>query len=163
MKKLIITLLLLSINLMASIDKNVENKIESDARTIYQKSRDQKDYIQEQTEAYKNILQKLNNSKLSDKDQKEIIYRLSKMYGGNYVKQNSVVQDEIFSYNKVEQKSSEIFSKLDSENVPLELLNGFKLQAKKLYPDNSLNQKKYIDGSIENYSLIIKYLKENKK
>ena len=57
----------------------------------------------------------------------------------------------------------ELAKEIASSKVPAEVVEIFKESAAKLYPDNYVGQKAYINAAMEDYFKIIDFVKKNKK
>jgi len=117
------------------------------------------------------IINRLDNSGIPEVDKQTIIKRLEAMYGSNYPKQLSRVNDEINDYkglvnrireeqNAVQQKTQaenakskeEIKSILNSSSIPKTDLDRIKQNAEEEYPNDYTLQKAYIKGAIKTYN-----------
>lgn len=141
------------------------------------------EFVSEQKNAYRNIYKELDESGLSNSEKEKILYKLGKNYPNNFVKQNIKLLEEVSIYkenkNKVEKKvdekidyiisnkkinelekgqnikaKAEIEELVKSDSIPKEIMNHFEKEAKKLYPGNFYEQKKYLESSISNYHFI---------
>ena len=173
MKKLILmSCLIVSFASFAGINDlpdNVERNIRS-AVSSYSGSerRENYDYYKD---SYLEMINRLDNSGIPEVDKQTIIKRLEAMYGGNYPKQLSRVNDEINDYkglvnrireeqNAVQQRTEaenqkskeEINSILSSSSIPKADLDKIEQNAKAEYPDNYTLQKAYIKGAIKTYN-----------
>lgn len=173
MKKIIlVSCLIVSFASFAGINDlpdNVEKNIRS-AVSIYSGSerRENYDYYKD---SYLEMINRLDNSGIPEVDKQTIIKRLEAMYGANYPKQLSRVNDEINDYkglvnrireeqNAVQQKTEaenqkskeEIKSILSSSSIPKADLDKIEQNAKAEYPDDYTLQKAYIKGAIKTYN-----------
>ena len=173
MKKLILmSCLIVSFASFAGINDlpdNVERNIRS-AVSSYSGSerRENYDYYKD---SYLEMINRLDNSGIPEVDKQTIIKRLEAMYGGNYPKQLSRVNDEINDYkglvnrireeqNAVQQKTEEqnkkskeeINSILNSSSIPKADLDRIEQNAKEEYPNDYTLQKAYIKGAIKTYN-----------
>ena len=117
------------------------------------------------------MINRLDNSGIPEVDKQTIIKRLEAMYGGNYPKQLSRVNDEINDYkglvnrireeqNAVQQRTEaenqkskeEINSILSSSSIPKADLDKIEQNAKAEYPNDYTLQKAYIKGAIKTYN-----------
>ena len=173
MKKLIlISCLLVSFASFAGMNDlpdNVERNIRS-AVSSYSGSerRENYDYYKD---SYLEMISRLDNSGIPEVDKQVIIKRLEAMYGGNYPKQLSRINDEINDYkglvnrireeqNAVQQRTEaenqkskeEINSILSSSSIPKADLDKIEQNAKEEYPNDYTLQKAYIKGAIKTYN-----------
>ena len=173
MKKLIlISCLLVSFASFAGINDlpdNVERNIRS-AVSSYSGSERRENYDWYK-DSYLEMINRLDNSGIPEVDKQTIIKRLEAMYGGNYPKQLSRINDEINDYkglvnrireeqNAVQQKTEEqnkkskeeINSILSSSSIPKADLDKIEQNAKAEYPNDYTLQKAYIKGAIKTYN-----------
>ena len=173
MKKLIlISCLLVSFASFAGMNDlpdNVERNIRS-AVSTYSGSEKRENYNYYK-DSYLEMINRLDNSGIPEVDKQTIIKRLEAMYGANYPKQLSRVNDEINDYkglvnrireeqNAVQQKTQaenakskeEIQSILNSSSIPKTDLNRIKQNAEEEYPNDYTLQKAYIKGAIKTYN-----------
>ena len=173
MKKLIlISCLLVSFASFAGMNDlpdNVERNIRS-AVSSYSGSERRENYDWYK-DSYLEMVERLDKSGIPETDKKTIIKRLEAMYGGNYPKQLSRVNDEINDYkglvnrireeqNAVQQKTEEqnkkskeeINSILNSSSIPKADLDKIEQNAKAEYPNDYTLQKAYIKGAIKTYN-----------
>ena len=173
MKKLILmSCLIVSFASFAGINDlpdNVERNIRS-AVSSYSGSerRENYDYYKD---SYLEMISRLDNSGIPEVDKQTIIKRLEAMYGANYPKQLSRVNDEINDYkglvnrireeqNAVQQRTEaenqkskeEINSILSSSSIPKADLDKIEQNAKAEYPNDYTLQKAYIKGAIKTYN-----------
>ena len=173
MKKLIlIPCLLLSIvsfgagkNLPDNVEKNIRSAVSTYSGA---ERRENYDYYKD---SYLEMISRLDNSGIPEVDKQVIIKRLEAMYGGNYPKQLSRINDEINDYkglvnrireeqNAVQQKTEEqnkkskeeINSILNSSSIPKADLDRIEQNAKEEYPNDYTLQKAYIKGAIKTYN-----------
>lgn len=144
------------------IPREIKKKIEKTANFMYE-GNEKKNYIKWQVDSYERLHQEIQKSTLKDEEKQEIIYNLEKMYADDYAKQYSKLKDEIekkvFIDKKAEVKAQKIkIEKL--ETISETIMKRFESEAKRLYPKNDKEQKKYIDSSIENYKFIIQEIKK---
>jgi len=173
MKKLIlIPCLLLSIVSFGAgkdLPDNVEKNIRSAVSTYSgAERRENYDYYKD---SYLEMISRLDNSGIPEVDKQVIIKRLEAMYGGNYPKQLSRINDEINDYkglvnrireeqNAIQQKTEEqnkkskeeINSILNSSSIPKADLDRIEQNAKEEYPNDYTLQKAYIKGAIKTYN-----------
>ena len=173
MKKLILmSCLIVSFASFAGINDlpdNVERNIRS-AVSSYSGSERRENYDWYK-DSYLEMINRLDNSGIPEVDKQTIIKRLEAMYGGNYPKQLSRVNDEINDYkglvnrireeqNAVQQKTEEqnkkskeeINSILNSSSIPKADLDRIEQNAKEEYPNDYTLQKAYIKGAIKTYN-----------
>ena len=173
MKKLILmSCLIVSFASLAGINDlpdNVERNIRS-AVSSYSGSERRENYDWYK-DSYLEMINRLDNSGIPEVDKQTIIKRLEAMYGGNYPKQLSRVNDEINDYkglvnrireeqNAVQQKTEaenqkskeEIKSILSSSSIPKADLDKIEQNAKAEYPNDYTLQKAYIKGAIKTYN-----------
>ena len=173
MKKLILmSCLIVSFASFAGINDlsdNVERNIRS-AVSSYSGSERRENYDWYK-DSYLEMINRLDNSGIPEVDKQTIIKRLEAMYGANYPKQLSRVNDEINDYkglvnrireeqNAVQQKTEaenqkskeEIKSILSSSSIPKADLDKIEQNAKAEYPDDYTLQKAYIKGAIKTYN-----------
>ena len=173
MKKIIlISCLLISIISFGAgkdLPENIEKNIRSAVSTYSgAEKRENYDYYKD---SYLEMISRLDNSGIPEVDKQTIIKRLEAMYGANYPKQLSRVNDEINDYkglvnrireeqNAVQQKTEaenqkskeEIKSILSSSSIPKADLDKIEQNAKAEYPDDYTLQKAYIKGAIKTYN-----------
>ena len=173
MKKLILmSCLIVSFASFAGINDlpdNVERNIRS-AVSSYSGSERRENYDWYK-DSYLEMINRLDNSGIPEVDKQNIIKRLETMYGGNYPKQLSRVNDEINDYkglvnrireeqNAVQQRTEaenqkskeEINSILSSSSIPKADLDKIEQNAKAEYPNDYTLQKAYIKGAIKTYN-----------
>ena len=173
MKKIIlISSLLISMASFAGVKDlpdNVENNIRS-AVSTYSGSERRENYNWYK-DSYLEMVERLDKSGIPETDKQIIMKRLEAMYGANYPKQLSRVNDEINDYkglvnrireeqNAVQQKiqsenaksKEEIKSILSSSSIPKEALDKIEQNAKAEYPNDYTLQKAYIKGAIKTYN-----------
>ena len=173
MKKIIlVSCLIVSFASFAGINDlpdNVEKNIRSAVSTYSgSERRENYDYYKD---SYLEMINRLDNSGIPEVDKQTIIKRLEAMYGANYPKQLSRVNDEINDYkglvnrireeqNAVQQKTEaenqkskeEIKSILSSSSIPKADLDKIEQNAKAEYPNDYTLQKAYIKGAIKTYN-----------
>ena len=173
MKKIIlISCLLISIISFGAgkdLPENIEKNIRSAVSTYSgAEKRENYDYYKD---SYLEMINRLDNSGIPEVDKQTIIKRLEAMYGSNYPKQLSRVNDEINDYkglvnrireeqNAVQQKTEaenqkskeEIKSILSSSSIPKADLDKIEQNAKAEYPNDYTLQKAYIKGAIKTYN-----------
>ena len=173
MKKLIlISCLLVSFASFAGMNDlpdNVERNIRS-AVSTYSGSEKRENYDWYK-DSYLEMVKRLDKSGIPETDKQIIMKRLEAMYGANYPKQLSRVNDEINDYkglvnrireeqNAVQQKTQaenakskeEIKSILSSSSIPKADLDKIEQNAKAEYPKDYTLQKAYIKGAIKTYN-----------
>ena len=173
MKKIIlISSLLISMASFAGVKDlpdNVENNIRS-AVSTYSGSERRENYNWYK-DSYLEMVERLDKSGIPETDKQIIMKRLEAMYGANYPKQLSRVNDEINDYkglvnrireeqNAVQQKTEaenqkskeEIKSILSSSSIPKADLDKIEQNAKAEYPNDYTLQKAYIKGAIKTYN-----------
>ena len=173
MKKLILmSCLIVSFASFAGINDlpdNVERNIRS-AVSSYSGSERRENYDWYK-DSYLEMINRLDSSGIPEVDKQTIIKRLEAMYGGNYPKQLSRVNDEINDYkglvnrireeqNAIQQKTQaentkskeEINSILSSSSIPKADLDKIEQNAKAEYPNDYTLQKAYIKGAIKTYN-----------
>ena len=173
MKKIIlISSLLISMASFAAgkdLPENIEKNIRSAVSTYSgAEKRENYDYYKD---SYLEMISRLDNSGIPEVDKQTIIKRLEAMYGANYPKQLSRVNDEINDYkglvnrireeqNAVQQRTEaenqkskeEINSILSSSSIPKADLDKIEQNAKAEYPNDYTLQKAYIKGAIKTYN-----------
>lgn len=121
-------------------------------------------------DSYIDMMERLNKSGIPEQDRQVIIRRLSAMYGANYPKQLSRVNDEIADYqnlvNRIREEQVASKQKVEAENnkskneiqqllvsadIPKNELDKIQADAKEEYPDNFTLQKAFIKGAIKIY------------
>ena len=151
------------------VPDNVERNIRS-AVSSYSGSERRENYDWYK-DSYLEMINRLDNSGIPEVDKQTIIKRLEAMYGGNYPKQLSRVNDEINDYkglvnrireeqNAVQQRTEaenqkskeEINSILSSSSIPKADLDKIEQNAKAEYPNDYTLQKAYIKGAIKTYN-----------
>ena len=173
MKKIILmSCLIVSFLSFAGINDlpdNVERNIRSAVSTYSgAERRENYDWYKD---SYLEMVKKLDKSGILETDKQIIMKRLEAMYGANYPKQLSRVNDEINDYkglvnrireeqNAVQQKTEaenqkskeEIKSILSSSSIPKADLDKIEQNAKAEYPNDYTLQKAYIKGAIKTYN-----------
>jgi len=173
MKKVIlISCLLISIISFGAgkdLPENVEKNIRSAVSTY--SGAERRDNYNWYKDSYLEMVERLDKSGIPETDKQMIIKRLEAMYGGNYPKQLSRVNDEINDYkglvsrireeqNAIQQKTEaqnkkskeEINSILSSSSIPKADLNKIEQNAKAEYPNDYTLQKAYIKGATQTYN-----------
>lgn len=166
MKKILLGLFIIgSFNSFASekMSENTLDNIRKEAYTFYNGSEAQ-DYIRWQVSSYNKMYKKLDSSNLTKEQKDSIVERLKGMYRSNYIKQNSVVDNEIARYseintkveenNKLAEKNIEIIKK--NNIIPEKILKTVIEESKSKYPNNYEKQQSYLEGFVENYNLLKK-------
>ncbi len=183
-KAVILGLIALNISVFAAIKQEVPEDIE---KAIIRESQsfegsDRISFRRWQTESYLKMEKMGAESGIPAVEFDRIKQRLRQMYGSNFVKQYQVLPSEIANYNelvervKVETLKSAVVTEeknnaakeqmakeIASSKVPAEVVEIFKESAAKLYPDNYVGQKTYINAAMEDYFKIIDFVKKNKK
>jgi len=183
-KAVILGLIALNISVFAAIKQEVPEDIE---KAIIRESQsfegsDRISFRRWQTESYLKMEKMGAESGIPAVEFDRIKQRLRQMYGSNFVKQYQVLPSEIANYNelvervKVETLKSAVVTEeknnaakeqmakeIASSKVPAEVVEIFKESAAKLYPDNYVGQKAYINAAMEDYFKIIDFVKKNKK
>ena len=173
MKKIILmSCLIVSFLSFAGINDlpdNVEKKIRSAVSTFSGSER--RENYSWYKDSYLEMVKRLDKSGIPETDKQIIMKRLEAMYGANYPKQLSRVNDEINDYkglvnrireeqNAVQQKTEaenqkskeEIKSILSSSSIPKADLDKIEQNAKAEYPNDYTLQKAYIKGAIKTYN-----------
>ena len=173
MKKIIlVSCLIVSFASFAGINDlpdNVEKKIRSAVSTFSGSER--RENYSWYKDSYLEMIERLDKSGIPETDKQIIMKRLEAMYGANYPKQLSRVNDEINDYkglvnrireeqNAVQQKTEaenqkskeEIKSILSSSSIPKADLDKIEQNAKAEYPNDYTLQKAYIKGAIKTYN-----------
>ena len=173
MKKLILmSCLIVSFASFAGINDlpdNVERNIRS-AVSSYSGSERRENYDWYK-DSYLEMINRLDSSGIPEVDKQTIIKRLEAMYGGNYPKQLSRVNDEINDYkglvNRIREEQSAVQQKTEAENqkskeeiksilssspIPKADLDKIEQNAKAEYPNDYTLQKAYIKGAIQTYN-----------
>ena len=173
MKKLILmSCLIVSFASFAGINDlpdNVERNIRS-AVSSYSGSERRENYDWYK-DSYLEMINRLDSSGIPEVDKQTIIKRLEAMYGGNYPKQLSRVNDEINDYkglvNRIREEQSAVQQKTEAENqkskeeinsilssssIPKVDLDKIEQNAKAEYPNDYTLQKAYIKGAIKTYN-----------
>lgn len=183
-KAVILGLIALNISVFAAIKQEVPEDIE---KAIIRESQsfegsDRISFRRWQTESYLKMEKMGAESGIPAVEFDRIKQRLRQMYGSNFVKQYQVLPSEIANYNelvervKVETLKSAVVTEeknnaakeqmakeIASSKVPAEVVEIFRESAAKLYPDNYVGQKAYINAAMEDYFKIIDFVKKNKK
>ena len=173
MKKLILMSCLIvsiiSFGAGKDLPENIEKNIRSAVSTYSgAERRENYDWYKD---SYLEMINRLDNSEIPEVDKQTIIKRLEAMYGANYPKQLSRVNDEINDYkglvnrireeqNAVQQRTEaenqkskeEINSILSSSSIPKADLDKIEQNAKAEYPNDYTLQKAYIKGAIKTYN-----------
>ena len=185
MKKIIILgLIALNISAFSAINQEIPEDVE---KAIIRESQsfegsDRASFRKWQTDSYLKMEKMGEESGMPSVEFERIKQRLRKMYGSNFVKQYQVLPEEIRNYNELvervkietlknanitEEKNAlakeELAKDIASSKVPAEVVEIFKESAAKLYPDNYVGQKAYINSAMEDYFKIIEFVKSNKK
>ena len=173
MKKLILmSCLIVSFASFAGINDlpdNVERNIRS-AVSSYSGSERRENYDWYK-DSYLEMINRLDSSGIPEVDKQTIIKRLEAMYGGNYPKQLSRVNDEINDYkglvNRIREEQSAVQQRTEAENqkskeeinsilssspIPKADLDKIEQNAKAEYPNDYTLQKAYIKGAIKTYN-----------
>ena len=148
---------------------NVERNIRS-AVSSYSGSERRENYDWSK-DSYLEMINRLDSSGIPEVDKQTIIKRLEAMYGGNYPKQLSRVNDEINDYkglvNRIREEQSAVQQKTEAENqkskeeiksilssspIPKADLDKIEQNAKAEYPNDYTLQKAYIKGAIKTYN-----------
>lgn len=151
--------------------KEIKIDIAREARELYSSNSERNSYIDWQEKAYLSMNNKLEKNNIPLNEHTIILKKLKQMYGNNFVKQNIAVDAEIEMYNKINiaiKKDKEVLkqknelAKKEINIIEQKILikkNIFKKiqsNAEKKYPNDFVEQKKYIEAVIENYDLILK-------
>ena len=171
-KIILVSCLIVSFASFAGINDlpdNVERNIRSAVSTYSgAERRENYDWYKD---SYLEMVKRLDKSGIPETDKQIIMKRLEAMYGANYPKQLSRVNDEINDYkelvnrireeqNAVQQKKQaenakskeEINSILSSSSIPKTDLDKIEQNAKEEYPNDYTLQKAYIKGAIKTYN-----------
>ena len=179
-KAIILGLIALNISAFAAIKQEVPADIE---KAIIRESQsfegsDRISFRRWQTDSYLKMEKMGAESGIPAVEFDRIKQRLRQMYGSNFVKQYQVLPSEIANYNELvervkvetlksavvtEEKNNAAKEQLASSKGPAEVVEIFKESAAKLYPDNYVGQKAYINAAMEDYFKIIDFVKKNKK
>lgn len=176
MKKIILSLFLLltslSFAMSGKIKQDLPEAVEKEIRAAVsnQSGSDKREYFNWYKDSYLELMTRLENSGIPKQDADTIARRLHAMYGSNYPKQLSSVNDEIADYKnlvqrirdeqkivqqKIEEENmknkAEIREILDNSNIDVKDLKNIELNARKEFPDNYSLQKAYIKGAIQTY------------
>lgn len=183
MKKLILLgVAILSISAFGAREKvpeDVEKAITKASQTLDGSEKIR--YKNWQIDSYLKIEKMGKESGIPANEFERIKHKLTVMYGANYAKQYQVLPDEIRDYHELvervkketiknlevsEEKNSvakaEMEKNIAVSKVPTEVINIYKETAEKLYPNNYVRQKAYIDASMEEYFKIVDFIKKNK-
>lgn len=183
MKKLILLgMAILSIGAFAAreaIPEDVEKIITKSAQTLDGSEKIR--YKNWQIDSYLRMEKLGKESGIPANEFERIKHKLRVMYGVNFAKQYQVLPDEIRDYNELvervkketaknlevsEEKNNlakaEMEKNISVSKVPAEVIEIYKETAEKLYPENYVGQKVYIDASMEEYFKIIEFIKNNK-
>lgn len=183
MKKLILLgMAILSIGAFAAredIPEDVEKMIIKSSQTLDGSEKIR--YKNWQIDSYLRMEKLGKESGIPTNEFERIKHKLRVMYGANFAKQYQVLPDEIRDYNELvarvkretaknlevsEEKNSiakaEMEKNISVSQVPAEVIEIYKETAEKLYPENYVGQKAYIDASMEEYFKIIEFIKNNK-
>ncbi len=181
MKKILLLSIMLSLVVFSKMPEEVKQEIKNDARSIYDEDKEQRHiYIKWQEDSYNEIEEKEKEAGLSSEEYRKLKKELQDKYGRNFVKQNIEINELIKREKKIKievekkigmklsenkkinelEKGQNIKSKAEieelvkSDSIPKEIMNHFEKEAKKLYPGNFYEQKKYLESSISNYHFI---------
>ncbi|WP_410208244.1 hypothetical protein [Fusobacterium sp.] len=161
-----------------NVPESVEKELNKSARSMSGSERRQ--FINWQKQAYIQLDKIGAESGIPAAEFQRIKKRMYQMYGSNYRKQLQIVNEEIEDYkelvnrvnaaaaSQVPDESTNNIAKedlkksLEASTVPQEILNIYIKNAEKLYPNNYVAQKKYIDSMIEVFPKIINWIKNNK-
>ena len=173
MKKIILYLFLLGTSLLFGATNDLPDNVERNIRSAVStysgaERRENYDWYKD---SYLEMVKRLDKSGIPETDKQIIMKRLEAMYGANYPKQLSRVNDEINDYkglvnrireeqNAVQQKTEaenqkskeEIKSILSSSSIPKADLDKIEQNAKAEYPNDYTLQKAYIKGAIKTYN-----------
>ncbi|WP_426709082.1 hypothetical protein [Cetobacterium sp. SF1] len=164
MKKIIFIMSILCLNVYG-ISKDYEFKIRKEGRELYTRGSDINNYVEWQINSYDELLEKVNESSLSENNKKIVLKRLFSMYRYNFAKQNSVVNDEIEKYMLLENKEKKDIKKEKENKVYIEKiienseenskkeLEFLKKKAEQKYPNDYEKQKIYIEAVLENLNI----------
>ncbi|MDC7956300.1 hypothetical protein PKF05_10730 [Fusobacterium simiae] len=173
MKKIILISCLLTSIALFGAEKDLPDNVEKNIRSAVSSfsGSERRDNYSWYKDSYLEMVERLDKSGIPETDKQMIIRRLEAMYGGNYPKQLSRVNDEINDYKglvnrireeqntiqknaEAENKKSkeEIDSILSSSSIPKVDLDRIEQNAKEEYPNNYTLQKAYIKGAIKTYS-----------
>lgn len=180
--KIMLGLLLLGTAISAAqfeVPESVEKELNKAAKSL--SGSDKRQFINWQKQAYNQIDKIGAESGIPADEFARIKKRMYQMYGPNYRKQLQVVDDEIQDYKELVDRvnraaasqipdtatndvaKKELVRELESSNVPREILDIYRQSAEKLYPNNYVAQKKYMDSMIETFPQIINWIKNNKE
>lgn len=173
MKKIILISCLLMAITSFGASKDLPDNVEKNIRSAVSSfsGSERRDNYSWYKDSYLEMIERLDKSGIPETDKQMIIKRLEAMYGGNYPKQLSRVNDEINDYkglvnrireeqNIIQQKTEaenakskeEINSILSSSSIPKSDLNKIEQNAKEEYPNDYTLQKAYIKGAIKTYN-----------
>lgn len=171
-KTAVIMLLISSLISYGDMPKEIEDRIYINISELY------KSYGERQTEldlhksAYKRIEKLENENSISKEEFQQLKKKLEINYPDNYVMQYKKMKEEIEVYQLAKNnlkkqtaqenlKAKEYLNKIDGNKMmPASIMQEIKGTAAKKYPDDYLEQKKYIENSLEIYEIIAKKIKK---
>lgn len=122
-----------------------------------------------QEESYLYVEKQLDESGITESEKVGVRKRLNAMYGANYAKQTKEVKDQIKYYTTVSRAATEKKKVADRNAesktelvtvikeaevvVPEKIMNHYKTEAERLYPNNYYEQKRYIESSVNSYKM----------
>ncbi len=151
------------------IPKDVRQRIVDLAVTNTDGGQERFDFRIWQEESYWNVEKQLSESGITPAEQDAVRKRLNIMYGANYAKQTREVKEQIKYYTTLSRAATEK-KKVENRNVesktelvtvikeaevvvPEKIMNHYKAEAERLYPNNYYEQKRYIESSVNTYKM----------
>lgn len=174
MKKIIFMFVLLS-SFSYGFDFKIKSELPVDVekaiRTATSSSSDKKEEFKWYKDSYLDMIKRLDEAAIPAEDREYITKKLRKMYGANYPKQLSIVNEEIAEYQdlvaRIRKEQVEIVQKQEEENsknkieiedilsgdrtIPERFKESVRNNAKKEFPKDFSSQKAYIKGAIQAY------------
>jgi hypothetical protein len=172
MKKLLLTTFLVIGSLTYSETKNLPDNVDRAIRgavSTYSGS-DRRDNYDWYKDSYFEMMERLDKSGIPNTDKEVIVKRLTSMYGANYPKQLSRVNDEIADYQnlvaRIKEEQLVVQQKIENENkkskeeienivsesgIAQKELEKIQEYARTEYPNDYTSQKAYIQGAIRIY------------
>lgn len=166
MKKYFIILLSLGIfaNSFAKMPQELYRELKAKVVSQYQTQGERDTELDMQVYAY-NCIEKLGTTtKLAPEIFNQLRVRMEKTYPNNYVMQYKKLDEELQVYEIAQknlkaqnvQAQQQITNLKSTAQIQKSLLDKIQINAEKKYPNDFIEQKKYIEAVLENYDLILK-------
>ncbi len=185
MKKIVLLFVLVLSSLSYSLDLKIKSELPEEIEKSIRhtvssySSSERREYYDWYKDSYLEMMKRFDEAGIPNVDREYIVKKLKAMYGTNYPKQLSMVNEEIAEYknlvNRIKEEQLAIVEKRKEENtknkkeieeilstqaVPDSFKESIRNNAKKEFPKDLSLQKAYIKGSIQTYLELNKMIKK---